>query len=238
MNKGIAQGLYESSSVKLETIGKIFNTDMNKSFRYALIGAANLVVGNLLQDAAQDTQFEGMSVAADAAIGATVLLVTNGTTAVTANQFVDGTLGVYTTPGLGEQYKIKGHSTGVSGATLTLQLDRPLVTALTAAASKVTMKRSIWSGVIQYPITTQTGVPAGVAQYALTLAQYGWVQTHGDITVLSDNSTFAVGSGLVPSLAAAGAVGVNVAGTTHTPVGVARMAAASAHCISAFLVID
>lgn len=236
MDKGIAQGLYESSAVQVEQIGKAFRTDRNRIYRYGLVGASNLVVGNVLQDAAQDTQFENMAVLA-AAVGATTVTVTNGTTAVTANQFVNGTIGVYTTPGLSEQYGIIGHNTASSGGSLTIQLDRPIVTAWTTS-TKVNMKRSPWSGIIQFPATTQTGIPVGVAQFALTAAQYGWVQTHGDATVLSDGSTFAVGSEVGTPSGTAGAATVYAAGTTHSKIGMARMAAAAAHGISVFLQID
>ena len=88
------------------------------------------------------------------------------------------------------------------------------------------------------PQTTQTGMPVGVSIYPILLNQYGWVQTHGPAAALSDNSTFAVGSMLSPSLAVAGAVGVNVAGTTHGTIGWARQAAASGKGIAVFLMID
>lgn len=208
-------------------------------FRYALAGASNLVVGNLLQEAAEDTQFENMAVLASSIATAGALQtvqVTNGTTTVNAHDFDGGSLVVYTTPDLGREYTILSHTTGTSGATLTLTLDRPLQNAWTTS-TKVTMKRSPWAGVIQFP-TTQTGMPVGVAVYALPSASYGWVQSHGSASVLSDNSTFAVGSAVGTSLATAGAVGVNVAGTTHTTVGVARQANASGHNVSVFLQID
>jgi hypothetical protein len=95
-----------------------------------------------------------------------------------------------------------------------------------------------WNAVIQFPQTTQTGMPVGVAVYELPLNTYGWIQSHGVVTALSDSSTYAVGSGIVPSLAVAGAVGVNVAGTTHTSIGVSRQAAASTKGTSIFLNID
>lgn len=238
MRVGIDQGLYEQSTIQLMPLGSIFTTNNGKIFRYSLVGASALVTGNLLQDAAQDTQFENMAVLA-AAAGVSTVTVTNGTTTITANQFVGGTVGVYTagTTAICEEYEIVGHTTGTSGAAITVMLAQPLRTAWTTSA-KVNMKRSVWSGVIQYPVTTQTGIPAGTAVYQLAAAGYGWVQSHGSCTMLSDASTFAVGSGIVPSLAVAGAVGVNVAGTTHTGIGTARMAAASAHGISVFLIID
>ncbi len=207
-----------------------------KAFRYALAGASNLVLSNLVQGPAIDTQFDDMAVpttvAVNTAAGAAVT-VTNGTTAVTANQFVGGTAVAST----GEEYTITGHGTATSGSALALYLDKPLRTAWTGSSTTVTLRRSPWSGVIQAP-TTLTAVQAGVAVYALPLATYGWIQTKGVASVLSDNSIGAVGSALSNSAATAGDVGVFVAGTGRSLVGHAMRALSSAKYIPAYLSID
>ncbi len=211
-----------------------------KAFRYVLNGGAALVVGNLLQAAAEDTTYENMAVGTAGVVGDGFLQITNGTATVTQAQFVGGSISIYTagTIAIGDEYTIVGlGGTLTTGGAMKVYLDRPLRTATTTSA-KVVMKRSPWSGVIQFPVTTQTEMPVGVAIYPITLAEYGWVQTHGQCSILSDNSTFAVGSMLSPSLAVAGAAGVNVAGTTHGTIGWAREAAASAHAIAGFLMID
>ena len=220
------------------SIGQKVYGNNGKAFRLALVGASNLVMGNLLQEAAADTQFINMGIAA-AAVGDLSLTVTNGTTTVAANQFDGGSILVYTAGGvaIGEEYTIISHTTGGSGATLTVYLDRPVRTAMTTSA-KVSMFRSPWSGVIQAPATTQTGIPVGVALTAATAATYTWVQVAGVAAVLSDGSTFAVGSDVGTPSGTAGAVTVFAAGTTHTTVGKVRQAAASAHAISILLSID
>lgn len=216
-----------------------------KYFRYALAGGVTLVVGNLLQESAQDTTYENMAVAtavtaANVTAGQDYLEITNGTATITNEQFYGGQISIYTagTIGVGDEYTILSVSgTLTTGGALVVKLDRPLRAAVTTSA-KVNMKRSPYSGVIQMPQTTQTGMPVGVAIHPIALNQYGWVQTHGPASALSDSSTFAVGSMLSPSLAVAGAVGVNVAGTTHGTIGWARQAAASAKGIAIFLQID
>lgn len=211
-----------------------------KYFRYALNGGVALVMGNLIQASVQDTTYENMAIGVAGVVGDLYLSVTNGTATVTQAQFVGGTINVYTagTVAVGDEYTITGLTgTLTTGGAMQVFLDRPLRYAYTTSA-KVNMKRSPWSGVIQFPVTTQTEMPVGIAQYALSLSQYGWIQSHGTASMLSDNSTYAVGSQLSPSLAVAGAVGVNVAGTTHGIVGWARQAAASTKCITGFLQID
>ena len=209
-----------------------------KAFRYAKAGASALVVGNVLQSPAIDTQFDDMAVAANVAIGAAgAIVLTNGTTAVADQDFVGGTFEVSVTPGLCDEYTIVGHGTAANGAALSVYLDRPLRTALTAASSKVTLRKSPWGGVIQAP-TTLTGVTCGVAVYAIPAGQYGWIQTKGVASVLSDNSTGAVGSALSNSAATAGAAGVFVAGTGRSMIGHANRALSSGKGVPVYLNID
>lgn len=233
--------LYAVDTIPTHQVGQIvWDTDTGKAFRYALVGGSNLVMGNLIQAMAQDTQFENMAVGTAAVAGDNYIQVTNGTTTVVPSAYRGGQILVYTagTVAIGDEYTITDVTgTLTSGGAMKVYVDRPLRAAFTTSA-KVVMKKSPWSGVIQFPVTTQTEMPVGVALTAATSANYTWLQTHGPCAILSDNSTFAVGSQLSPSLAVAGAAGVNVAGTTHGVIGWAREAAASAHAISAFLQID
>ena len=235
--------LYTSSASPGEglSIGQIaWDGKTGKAFRYVLNGGAALVKGNLLQASAQNTTYDNMAVGTAGAVGDTYLQITNGTSTITAAQFVGGSISVYTagTVAVCDEYTIIGLAgTLTTGGALQVYIDRPLRYVYTTSA-KVNMKKSPWSEVIQFPVTTQTEMPVGVAQYELPLNTYGWVQSHGVCAALSDSSTFAVGSMLSPSLAVAGAVGVNVAGTTHGTVGWARQATASTKGISTFLMID
>lgn len=232
--------LYASSTVVPSgySVGQLLAGANGKFFRFGLMGGSNLTMGNLLQNAAEDTQFINMGISAVTA-GDSSIAVTNGTTAVTANQFDGGDILVYTagTVAIGDDYSIIGHSTASNGGTLTVYLDRPARSAMSTSA-KVTMRRSPWSGIIQAPATTQTGIPVGVALWANTASTYGFVQTHGVGAALSDGSTFAVGSDVGTPSGTAGCVTVYAAGTTHNYVGYAMQAAASAHSIAVFLKID
>ena len=222
------------------TVGDVGYAANGKLFRFAKAGAVALVKGNLLQAAAQDTTYENMAIGTAGAVGDMYLQVTNGTATITSEQFAGGTINVYTagTVAIGDEYTIKRITgTLTTGGALKVYLDRPLRYAYTTSA-KVNMKRSPWSGVIQAPATTQTEMAVGVAVYEIPANEYGWVQTHGVCSVLSDGSTFAVGSDVGTPSGTAGCVTVFAAGTTHQRVGVVRQAAASAHCITAFLQID
>ena len=233
--------LYQTETVASQPIGQlVWDGTTGKAFRYALVSTSALVMGNLLQEQAELTTYENMVVATAASKGDQVLAITNGTSTITSAAYVGGSLSIYTagTIALGDEYTIMGVTgTLTTGGALKVSIDRPLRAAMTTSAT-VNMKLSPWSNVIQAPATTQTGMAVGVALLANPASTYGWVQTHGLAAVLSDGSTFAVGSDVGTPSGTAGCVTVFAAGTTHQRVGVVRQAAASGHCISVFLQID
>lgn len=237
-----ANSLYTSTATPGDglTVGQLFiDGKTGKQFRYALAGGSSLVVGNLLQEAAEDTTYENMAIGTAAVSTDRYFQVTNGTATITAAQFKGGSISVYTagTIAVGHEYTITDVTgTLTTGGALNVYVDRPIGYAVTTSA-KVNMKRPITSGVIQAPATTQTGVAAGVAIYPITNAEYGFVQTWGPASVLSDGSTFAVGSGVGTPSGTAGCATVFAAGTTHQLVGHSRQAAASGHAISIHLQI-
>ena len=233
--------LYSSTTDTLgaELIGNKIPGLNGKEFALAMSGASALVVGNLLQEPAEDTQFENMAIGTAGVAGDLYLQVTNGTTTVTPVYYRGGSINIYTagTNVIGDEYTILDVTgTLTTGGALKVWLDRPLRTATTTGAT-VVMKRNLYSGVIQMPGSTPTGAAVGIAIFAIpasttTAPVYGYVQTRGVAAVLSDGSTFAVGSAVGTPSATAGAVTVYAAATTKQSIGVAREAAASAHAIS------
>jgi hypothetical protein len=201
------EDLYNETSYPTTKVGSRGMDSYGAVYRYVYVGGVALVTGNLLQETAEDTQFNNMAVPAIEAIGQTVLTVTNGTTAVTANLFDGGQLFVSYSTGIGQNFRILSHMTGASGASIDYTVDRPLKIAL-ATTSKITVRKNKFNGVIQTPTTTVTGGPVGVALYANTLNYYGWIQSGGDTACLADDGTnFASSdSGVARSLSVAGCV--------------------------------
>lgn len=217
-------------------LGQIIDAENGKMFRLALVGASNLVVGNVIQSKAVDTQFTNMAVPAAVVTGATgAITITNGTTVLSGGELKGGSLSVYTTPGLGEEYTIMDNSAATNGGALNVYLDRPIRTAWTTS-TKVNARYSPWYNVIQAPATTLTGMPVGVAQYAIPTVNYGYIQTHGVAAALSDGTSILVGSEIASPSGTAGAVTLGVAGLPT--IGYALQAAASAHNIGVYLQID
>ncbi len=233
--------LYSSTTdiIGAEMVGTKVNGLNGKEFALALNGASALVAGNLLQSSVEDTQFENMAVGTAGSVGDQFIQVTNGTTTVIPYYFKGGSISVYTagTVAIGDEYTIMDVvGTLTTGGAMKVIVDRPLRYAFTTSA-KVVMKQNLYNGVIQFPATTPTGVPVGVAIFAIplgssTVQSAGYIQTKGMCSVLSDGSTFAVGSAVGTPSGTAGCVTVYAAATTKTAVGDALEAAASAHAIA------
>lgn len=204
----ISSELYVDEQYQTNRLGEIGIDRHGNKYRYVKVGGSNLVHANLLQEPAEDTNFLSMAVPAAYAIGVSQITVTLGGTAVTANMFDEGVAIVSTSTGIGQKFYIKSHSvqTSTTGV-LTLNLDRGLRIALTTG-SKVTIRKNPYNGVIQYPVTTQTGGAVGFAMQANTAAYYTWIQSGGDTAVLFDNGTNSANgaSAIAPSAAVAGSV--------------------------------
>lgn len=194
-----AQGLYESSTGQQHDLGQAGMTSDGRKFRYCKAGEL-LVTGDLYTNAAVSTNFNGMTVQAAAAIGASEISVTLGGTAVTANMFDEGYLMVYGGTGIGQQFQIESHTVQTSTTgTCTFTIRGKLAVALTTADSKVTVIKNPYLDVVKVP-ATPTGIPVGVAQFAIPSGKYGWIQTSGIAGILADATTTAAdGSGVSPS---------------------------------------
>lgn len=224
-----ADTLYTSQTVldASQQLGDRVIGNGGKEFVRVLNGGSNLVVGNVIQAPAISTNFDDLAIPTAVVVGSNQVTVTLGGSAVTANQFQGGTVTFST----GEERTILSHPAQASTTgKVTLTLDAPLAVVLTT--SNTATMRNLYAGVIQAP-TTLTGAVIGVAIYAIPANAYGWIQTRGEVGILSDASTGAVGSAIANSAATAGAAGVFVAGTGRAFLGHVTRALASAKLITA-----
>ena len=225
MAKQLLQGIYEESASPNHKIGELYIDPHGDKFRYVRNGGVALAAGHLLQEPAEDTNFRSMVCAAAAAIGTNQVTVTLGGTAVTSGLFSDGLLAVESGTGLGQKFRIKSHTVQSSTTgEVTFTLDRPIETALVATTTQVTVRKNPYNGVIEYPVTTQTGGAVGIALYAMTISYYGWVQSGGDVYALFDTGTNTSNgvTGIGPSAAVAGSVKPQTGGEGGIVIGFAR----------------
>lgn len=222
--QALAQPLFSSVAstapgMPYHSVGDLFVDGATGSkYRYVKAGASALVVGNMLQAPAQDTDHDQLTPAA-AAIGAQTITVTTGSSAVTANQYAGGYAIIDTTPGLGYKYLIASHPAASTTASLVLTLapGYSVQVALTTS-SRVTLVPNKYNGVIQTPVTTLTGACVGCAIYPIAAGEFGWIQTSGLAAVLIAG-TPGVGLAVVVPGTAAGAVVVDGAASATQVVG-------------------
>src|SRR3990167_11473999 len=128
----ILQGLYDESQYQNHRLGELYVDPWGRKFRYVQAGAVALATGHLLQEAAEDTNYRSMVAQAAVAINDTMIPVTLGGTAVTANQFEGGDLVVESSTGLGQAFKIVRHDVQTSTTgTCKFYVDRAVKVALT-----------------------------------------------------------------------------------------------------------
>lgn len=183
-------------------LGERIVTPEGRAFRYAKAGTSALVAGELLQSPAEDTAVQSIAVAA-AVVGATSV-TTTGTVTVTADEYAGGWLVATGEGGTGNgvMYRIKSHP-AATAAVVTVTLEDPLQVAF-SASTQVDFVKNPYNGVIVNP-TTASGTVVGVAVNNITASQYGWIQTEGVATVLSQGGA-TVGALQVASNGTAGAV--------------------------------
>lgn len=227
-----ASDIFGDSSVQEHALGSVGFAENGRTFRYVKAGGTALVPGKLQQGPAVVANHQNIACAV-AALGATSVTVTLGATAATANQYAGGTLVINDVDGEGHTYRIASHPAAGSGETLVLTLDDPILVALTAN-SEACLFPNLYNGVVVNP-TTPTNAPVGVAVKAITASYYGWIQTHGPVSCLNDSTT-AVGLGIAPSQAVAGAVKTMAA--TLSQVGFALQAGVDTEYRTVFLTID
>ncbi len=198
--------MFESGSTKLGPIGQAHRQDSTgRSWRYSLAGAGNLARGKLYSSAVTIGNHINLSFAsapADLAKSVTVIL---GGTLVTANQYQDGWLNVQDGTSEGRAYPIEGHpgQTTVTG-NLVVDLKEQFATLGAVAESNVNLVYNRWAGVL-ISSTDQADAVAGVPNVAITLAEYGWLQTYGPCPTWQDETT-AIGSGVAIGTGTAGQV--------------------------------
>lgn len=225
---------YATDTNAFEDLGQYHMGSNGTGFRFVKAGASNLVKGNLLQSPARDTAFTDMAVQAAVAAGATIIPVTLGATSTTAGLFQDGSLHVTSSTGIGQTFTIVTHDVSANATTCNFTVLEPVITAL-ATSSKVTAIQNQFNGVIQSP-TTITGSVVGVAVKDIPASNYGYIQTHGICSVLSDSTVATIGQGVQRSTTTAGAV---TQGTTNGySFGQAVVLGVSAEDQPVFLTID
>ena len=233
-----ASGTFQSSSdAALATlVGTRWDLSDGREVVLVSTGSTTTTVaGTLYQDAALVANHQGLTVTAVQAYsnnGNTPATVTAtlGGTAATLNQYQGGFLYVQSSTGIGQFLRIASHpAQATTSGSLVVTLEDAPNLALTTS-SVVSLVPQHGANVIINP-TTPTNTPVGVALYAISPSNYGFLLAKGLTVAVSDSTAPAVGRAICSSVTTAGDIGaVPYSGSvvTGTVIGNTCVAAVSA----------
>lgn len=221
----LGPGMFTSTATQGPPLGSRGYDKMGRAYRYVKAGAVDLIAGNAIQSPATVAGHLTLTLCTTAITAASTTNVSisplsTGSTfltftcasAVASNYYVDGFLGIATGAGQGLAYAVYNHpavSTGASGQ-FNLYPEDALQVAITAT-SKVSLMANKYSGVVQAPVTTLTGVIIGYAPYVISANQYGWIQTWGPCLIKGADTTALGGLVISPATACGEASGITAA---------------------------
>lgn len=205
-----------TSTTKLESLGTLGITKYGDLYRYALNGAVALAAGKTVNAIAKVNNHTTITVQAAAPVGQDFVNITLGATAATADQYLDGTLVVKDSTGVGQSLRIRGNTATVLSGVITVYLADPLVIALTTS-SIASLVYNPWNGVLVAPAAAAE-VVVGVPQLTVPASTYFWAKVHGHAAVLSDGA-ITKGAGAIQSASVIGAATIELAATVTQRLG-------------------
>lgn len=222
------------SPVKNSQYGAVGATADGRRYRYVGFGGTSTIAsGQLVVASAITAAYQGLAIpavgttgqiTANLATGSAQIVITNGATTITQDQFAEGFLEVLVgAAGVTSSYtyKIKGNTAdAVGSAAITVFLAEPTrhTTSLVAGTDTVNLNVSPFSAV---NTSSTANIPVGFTVMPVpntaSVTNYGWVLTNGYVDVKNDAAgTVAVGTAVGQSVSVAGAI--RTATATTSPV--------------------
>ena len=201
---------YETGSVQLYPLGQRLECPNGLVFRYAQMGASVAgVIAKLYQSEVPGANFDALAITTDIAVGDIKVAFANGVTVITEDMFEGGYLCVEETDDLGEPHRIRANTAhnGISAEPVTAWLydgDSFRTVVTVAANNVVTLVKSPYRGIIVHP-SPPTAMVVGIPRVVIAVNAYGWVQTHGVASCVTEG-TLVIGQEVRPSVNADGAV--------------------------------
>jgi hypothetical protein len=196
------------TSDQREDVGVTGRTRDGRLWRYGHNASVALSSGrNLSQSTPVANHDADLVVATGGAAGASSIIATLGATASTEDYYKNGYLYVNDNGSEGSLYVIATNAATDSSGDQTVPIadEGGLTEAITAGTDQVGLIQNLWEDVVIFP-TTVTGAPVGLATINVQADYYFWVLIAGVGSALADLSTHAIGAGIEPSAAAAGAI--------------------------------
>ena len=155
-------------------------------FRFAENASVAMVAGSLYASGAPNANTDELAVQAAAAIGDVSVSITNGTLAFAADVLKGGYMNVENDAGEGRLYTIGAHAALAASATIVVPLiDGESIQVALTTSSTVGLWQNSFKNVVIAPATIVTGT-VGLACAAVAADEFGWLQTWGPCSILTD----------------------------------------------------
>ena len=159
-----------------------------RKYVFAKAGGTALATGKVQQSEVPDPDHDTLAVQAASAIGSRSLSLTNGSDAIAANDYEDGSAITEAVAGAAEGYLLKidmTHDALDASTTVSLPLapGYGLPLAIVAGSDTITLCKNPYDDVIVCPAPPEALV-VGIACSPVPIANWGWLQTWGPAAVL------------------------------------------------------
>lgn len=213
-------------------LGAVGVTGDGRRFRYVKFGGTSTInSGLLVVAAAQDTNSTALAIStanttAQLSAGSTSLIITNGATSVTQDEFAGGYLDVLGTNAV-SSYQIAGNNAAGNAGAITVLLTDTLrnTTALANGTNTVNLTRP-FAGVNTSTTKSQVvGATIMPVPNSSTVTNFGWVQTSGHALLSATTAT--KGQAFTQDTAGTAGFIMSTAAATDYPLGIVKESAAS-----------
>lgn len=252
------QDINTLSTVKVEQFGAMGFTSDGRRYRYVSFGGTSTIAPGLVVVAAVPTAaFQALAITASGTGGQVaanyagsqgnpgVIVLTNGATAVTQDQFAEGELQIIVGGAAADtgsySYKIKGNSAAAASTgyiTVYLKENFRHTTALVPGTDTANLLLSPYSTV---NTSTTAALPVGATIMPVvntaSVTNYGWVQVGGPVNLLNDaGGTITVGGAFGQSTTTAGNIKAATASTVPI-IGITRLAISASNAGQCWLAL-
>jgi len=200
---------FAQSNVQMHQLGAKGIMENGDIYRYTRIisTGTDLVAGHLMVSLGREANHQNRALSAAASIGDKLVIPTMGATAVDANEYDEGTLSFSDNSPEGEIYKITSHEANAGSLATKVYLERGLVSAATTS-SEVALVRNPWNNPAVSQLIAERAAGVALVDWDVSVANFGWLKTHGVAAVLADTTGTTVGFKVTISNQVNGAVGL------------------------------
>lgn len=159
-----------------------------RQFVYGENGAAAMVAGTLCQSEVPNANLDELAVAAAAAADALAISVTLGSQALTEDLLREGYVNIEDDAGEGRVHQVRQHDAASASTAVTINLmpGHAIAEALTTSTT-VGLTKHPYKDIIIHP-SPATALLVGVPIHDIAANEFGWWQTKGPCSVLTDTT--------------------------------------------------